>query len=109
MTGMPRAGDFVPQILWLYNRTGDKWLLDLAVRVHHRTQPELNQWLDNHVVHFMQRFRYPAQMLTLTGDDRYLRKTELLYRNMLEVWGQMPRGVFAADERIRRWGKVVIV
>ena len=102
---LKRAGDLVPQVLWLYNRTGDRWLIDLAVRVYHRTQPAMNQWLDNHVVHFMQRFRYPAQMFPITGDRRYLAKTELFYRQMLETWGQMPRGVFAADERIRH-GKI---
>jgi len=102
---LKRAGDLVPQILWLYNRTGEKWLIDLAVRVYHRTQPAMNQWLDNHVVHFMQRFRYPAQMYPITGDVRYLAKTELFYRQMLDTWGQMPRGVFAADERIRS-GKI---
>ncbi|MCP5110300.1 MAG: hypothetical protein GY953_05650, partial [bacterium] len=98
---LKRAGDFLPQILWLYDRTGDKDLLDLAIRVYQRTQPEMNQWLDNHVVHFMQRFRYPAQMYPLTGDARYLRKTELFYDTFMSAWGQMPRGVVAADERIR--------
>ena len=102
---LKRAGDFLPQILWLYNRTGEKWLIDLAVRVYHRTQPAMNQWLDNHVVHFIQRFRYPAQMYPITGDPRYLAKTELFYRQMLDTWGQMPRGVYAADERIRH-GKI---
>ena len=102
---LKRAGDLVPQILWLYDRTGETWLPELAVRVYHKTLPAMNQWLDNHVVHFMQRFRYPAQMYPLTGEERYLRKTELFYRSTMEVWGQMPRGVFAADERIRM-GKI---
>jgi DUF1680 family protein len=102
---LKRAGDLVPQILWLYNRTGDTWLLDLAVRVYHKTQPELNQWLDNHTVHFSQRFRYPAQMYPITGDQRYLRKTKLFYDGFMFAWGQMPRGAHAADERIRM-GKI---
>jgi len=102
---MKRAGDFVPQILWLYNRTGHAWLLDLAVRVYHRTLPAMNQWLDNHTVHFSQRFRYPAQMFPITGDERFLRTTELFYDTFMMAWGQMPRGAHAADERIRA-GKI---
>ena len=98
---LKRAGDFLPQIFWLYDRTGDQFLLDLALRVQQRTQPAMNQWLDNHVVHFMQRFRYPAQMFRLTGDARYLRKTNLFYDSFMSTWGQMPRGAIAADERIR--------
>ena len=27
-----RAGDMLPHIYWLYNHTGDAWLLDLATR-----------------------------------------------------------------------------
>ena len=100
-----RAGDFVPQLIWLYNHTGDPWLLDLAVKVYHKTQPAMNQWLDNHTVHFSQRFRYPAQMYPITGDERYLRATELFYDGFRNTWGQMPRGVHAADERIRM-GKI---
>jgi len=100
-----RAGDFVPQIYWLFNHTGEEWLLDLALRVYQKTQPPLNQWLDNHVVHFMQRFRYPAQMFPLTGDDFYLNQTSFFYNQMMQTWGNMPRGAFAADERIRN-GKI---
>ena len=96
-----RAGDFIPQVYWLYNHTGDVWLLDFALRIYQKTQPPLNQWLDNHVVHFMQRFRYPAQMFPLTGDDFYLNQTNFFYDQMMQTWGQMPRGAFAADERIR--------
>ena len=102
---LKRAGDMVPQLIWLYNRTGKKWLLDLAVKVYHKTQPAMNQWLDNHTVHFSQRFRYPAQMYPITGDERYLRKTELFYDSFMNAWGQMPRGAHAADERIRM-GKI---
>lgn len=102
---MKRAGDFVPQIYWLYNQTGEKWLLDLALRVYQKTQPPMNEWLDNHVVHFMQRFRYPAQMYPLTGDNYYLNQTDFFYGQMIQTWGNMPRGAFAADEFIRR-GKI---
>lgn len=100
-----RAGDFVPQIIWLFNNTGDKWLLDLAIKVYHKTQPAMNEWLDNHTVHFAQRFRYPAQMYPIIGDHRYLKNTWLFYDSWMKTWGQMPRGTYAADERIRA-GKI---
>lgn len=102
---MKRAGDFIPQIYWLYNQTGEQWLLDFALKIYQSTQPEMNHWLDNHGVHFMQRFRYPAQMYPLTGDDFYLEKTNYFYEQFMMTWGHMPRGGFAADERIRN-GKV---
>ena len=31
-----RIGDNLESIYWLYNRTGDKWLLDVAQKVHER-------------------------------------------------------------------------
>src|SRR5207244_5798418 len=34
-----RAGDFLPQIYWPYNQTGDVWLLDLAAKVFQRIHP----------------------------------------------------------------------
>ncbi|NII29371.1 hypothetical protein HB364_30100 [Pseudoflavitalea sp. X16] len=96
-----RAGEFVPQLVWLYNHTGEPWLLDLAVKIYHKTLPEMNEWIDRHTVNFAQRFRYPAQLYPITGDARYLHKTDLFYKTFIDVWGQMPRGAYAADERIR--------
>ena len=34
-----RGGDNLHSVLWLYNRTGDKWLLELAEKVHRNTAP----------------------------------------------------------------------
>lgn len=104
-TQLKRAGDFVPQILWVYNKTGEEWLLDLAVKVYHRTQPAMNEWLDNHNVNFAQRVRYAAQMYPITGDKRYIGKSDLFLKSFELAWGQMPRGAFASDERIRS-GKI---
>ena len=102
---LSRAGDFIPQVYWLYNHTGEKRLLDLALEIYHKTSPPRDQWLDDHVVNFMQRFRYPAQIYPLTGDDYYLDQTNFFYNQMMQTWGNMPRGAFAADERIRH-GKI---
>lgn len=86
-------------------RTGDDWLLEFAIKTHRRTQPEMNQWLDNHTVHFAQPFRYPAQLYPMTGDRRFIEKSKLLYDGFMATWGQMPRGAHAADEHIRM-GKI---
>jgi hypothetical protein len=96
-----RAGDFIPQLLWLYNHTGEQWMIDLAIKIYHKALPEMNEWLDRHTVNFAERFRYAAEMYPITGDARYLHKTEMFYNTFVDVWGQMPRGAYAADERIR--------
>lgn len=96
-----RAGEFIPQLIWLYNHTGEQWLIDLAIKIHHKTLPEMNEWVDRHTVNFAQRFRYPAQMYLITGDLRYLHKSEMFFNSFMNVWGQMPRGAYAADERVR--------
>jgi len=34
-----RAGDNLHSVLWLYNRTGEAWLLELAEKIHRNTAP----------------------------------------------------------------------
>ena len=96
-----RAGDLLPNIHWLYNRTGDGWLLELASRIVPHTMQATDEWLEHHVVNFVQRFRYLAGYYPQSGQRWHLDSAEYWYRQHLLTWGQMPRGVFAADERIR--------
>ena len=96
-----RAGDMLPHIYWLYNQTGDAWLLPLATRFFHRISPPVSEWLDHHVIHFTQRFAYPGTYATQSRDARHLDLTEYWYRQHLGTWGQQPRGIFGADEMIR--------
>ena len=100
-----RAGDMLPHIYWLYSRTGDAWLLELATRFFERIRPPEDEWLDHHIVHFTQRFQYPGAYSALSRDPRHMALTEYWYAQHMLTWGQQPRGIFGADERIRP-GKV---
>lgn len=100
-----RAGDMLPHLFWLYNLTGEKWLLDLARRFYSRIAPAEDEWLDYHVVNFTQRFSYPGLYYQLSKDRRHLELTDYWYTQHMGTWGQQPRGIFGADERIRQ-GKV---
>jgi DUF1680 family protein len=97
-----RAGDMLPHLYWLYNHTGEPWLLALATRFYQRIKPPEGEWLDGHVVNFTQRFRYPGNYYAQSGDAWHLDASEYWYDQHLSTWGQQPRGIFGADERIRR-------
>jgi hypothetical protein len=96
-----RAGDMLPHLYWLYNRTGDEWLLPLATRFFHRISRPSSEWLDHHVINFTQRFAYPGAYATQSRDARHLDLAEYWYGQHLGTWGQQPRGIFGADENIR--------
>lgn len=100
-----RAGDMLPHLYWLHARTGDAWLLELADRFYDCIQPPENEWLDRHIVHFTQRFAYPGTYYPRARDTRLLEQTEFWYQQHMATWGQQPRGIFGADERVRS-GKV---
>lgn len=96
-----RAGDNLDSIYWLYNRTGEKWLLDLARVNHDRTA----DWSDSiptwHGVNLCQCFREPAQYYQQTHDIRYLKAAERNYNQFMGIYGQVPGGMFGADENCR--------
>ena len=95
-----RAGDMVPHLLWLHQRTGEGWLLDLAARFYRQTEPPTGTWLDKHVINFTQRFGYPGNFYPVTKDAALLAQTEFWYALHMATWGQQPRGIFGADEQI---------
>lgn len=96
-----RGGDNLDSILWLYNRTGDPWLLDLARVNHERT----NDWSGGvaswHNVNFAECFREPAQFFQIAKDPRYVKATVRNYDDMRRLYGQVPGGGYASDENSR--------
>ncbi len=96
-----RAGDNLDSIYWLYNLTGEAWLLDLARVNHERTadwEGDIPTW---HGVNLAQCFREPGMYFQQTRDRRYLAATERVLNTLTELYGQFPGGMYAADENAR--------
>lgn len=98
-----RGGDNLWSVLWLYNRTGDEALLPLADKLHRCTSDwtqsgTLPNW---HGVNVAQGFREPATYYMYTGDKAMLEASYNNFNIMRELYGQMPGGMYAADENAR--------
>lgn len=98
-----RGGDNMRSVLWLYNITGDKFLLDLAGKIHRNTadwcqESTLPNW---HNVNIVQGFREPATYFSMTGDSAYLKDAYHDQFLVRRVFGQVPGGMFGADENAR--------
>lgn len=96
-----RGGDNLASVFWLYNRSGEPWLLDLARKIHRRTAPWADGVPDWHGVNFAQAFREPAEMAALEHDDSLTFATEADYLKMRDLYGQVPGGMYGADENAR--------
>ncbi len=96
-----RGGDNLDHIYWLYNQTGERWLLDLARLNHERTADWTGGIPTWHGVNLCQGFREPAEYYQQTRDIRYLRATERNYDSIMTTYGQVPGGMFGADENAR--------
>jgi hypothetical protein len=99
--GNTRWGDAIDVIFWLYNRTGDAFLLDLVRKIHTHAANWVGGVVNLHNVNFAQGFREPAQygVLSALASDR-----NAAYRNYNTVqagYGQFPGGGFAGDENAR--------
>lgn len=96
-----RGGDNLNAILWLYNHTGDKFLLDAAEKMHDSTAEWTEGVVNWHGVNFTQGFREPATWYQLTHDSKHHEATLRNYRTAIGKYGQVPGGMFAADENAR--------
>ena len=98
-----RGGDNLWSVLWLYNRTGDQSVLPLIDKLHKNTS---NWTLDNdlpnwHGVNVAQGFREPALYYLYTGDEKMLKAAYDNHNIMRERYGQVPGGMYGADENAR--------
>ncbi|MCD7969045.1 MAG: glycoside hydrolase family 127 protein [Alistipes sp.] len=98
-----RGGDMLWSVLWLYNRTGDEMLLELGEKIHRNTadwtvSTQLPNW---HNVNIAQGFREPATYGMLTHDPLMYRASYNVHNLIRKTFGQVPGGMFGADENAR--------
>jgi hypothetical protein len=97
-----RGGDNLESICWLYNRTGDKWLLDLAVKVHRATAPWESGVPNWHGVNVSQGFREPTIYWMQSKENKHRDGASRNYDTVMGTYGQFPGGGFASDENARK-------
>lgn len=98
-----RTGDMLWSVVWLYNRTGDEALLSLAEKIHRNgadwtRSTELPNW---HNVNVAQGFREPATYYLFVRDSSLVRASYNVFSLVRRAFGQVPGGMFGADENAR--------
>lgn len=98
-----RGGDNLASVFWLYNITGESWLLQLAEKIHRNTanwhqESSLPNW---HNVNIAECFREPATWWMLSKDSADLMATYNDFWLIRRTFGQVPGGMFGADENAR--------
>ncbi|MEX0586485.1 MAG: beta-L-arabinofuranosidase domain-containing protein, partial [Pirellulales bacterium] len=96
-----RAGDNLESVIWLYNRTGDKKLLPLMEKIHKHTARWDTGVINWHGVNITQGFREPGVYFLAAKDPRLLEAVERNYQTVMGLYGQVPGGMFGADENAR--------
>ncbi len=99
-----RGGDDLYSVYWLYDRTGEKFLPDLATKIDRNTANwrqarNLPNW---HNVNITQSFREPATYYLQSHQPADLQASYTDFALARELYGQVPGGLFGADENARR-------
>jgi hypothetical protein len=98
-----RGGENLASVIWLYNITGEAWLLQLAEKIHRNTanwkqDTNLPNW---HNVNIAECFREPATWWMQSKDSADLNATYNNFWLIRRAFGQVPGGMFGADENAR--------
>ncbi|MFW6140371.1 MAG: beta-L-arabinofuranosidase domain-containing protein [Acidobacteriota bacterium] len=96
-----RAGDMLYSVIWLYNRTGDEWLLDFARKVHRNTAEWERDVINWHNVNISQGFGEPATYFQVSKSEEHLKAAERNWQKVKDLYGQVPGGMFGGDENCR--------
>jgi DUF1680 family protein len=96
-----RAGDNLASVYWLYNRTGDQKLLDLATKIYNK----MDNWTEGvpnwHNVNIAQALRGIPTYYLQSKDPQHLLAPERNYQMVWGIYGQVPGGMFGGDEGCR--------
>ncbi len=98
-----RGGDNLYSVYWLYNITGDEFLLELGEKLHRNTAnwmqaDNLPNW---HNVNVAQSFREPATYYLQSHDSTHLKASYNNHFLIRKLYGQVPGGMFGGDENCR--------
>jgi hypothetical protein len=99
-----RGGDNLYSIYWLYDHTGHKSLLDLGNKIFRNTAnwSQANNLPNWHNVNVAQSFREPATYFMQDKDSSSLKATYNDFYLIRNIYGQVPGGMFGADEDARK-------
>lgn len=107
--GRQRGGDNLAVVYWLYNLTGEKYLLELGELIHRQTFDWTGAFLHGdhlsrpyslHCVDLGQGFKEPAVYWQQSGDARHLAAVGRAVEKMRHTIG-LPTGLWAGDEKLR--------
>ena len=96
-----RFGDNIETAYWLYNRTGEPWLLELAKKIHGNMARWDTGVINWHNVNIAQGFREPAVYYQQALDPKFLQDVERNYEAVMGQYAQFPGGGFGGDENCR--------
>lgn len=96
-----RAADNLWSVYWLYNRTGDPWLLELAEKIHRHTANFTDGVPDWHNVNMSQAFGGPTFFWVQSRNSKHLEAAERNWQTIRQMYGQVPGGMFGGDENCR--------
>ena len=96
-----RAADNLASVYWLYNLTGEAWLLDLAAKIHRHTADWTGGIPSWHNVNMMQAFGGPTTYYPQSKERKHLDASERNFQTIRELYGQVPGGLFGGDENCR--------
>lgn len=105
--GKPRGGDNLDAVLWLYNRTGEAFLLELADVLHRQTSDWIGELSADgapseefdfgHGVNRAMGFKEPAIYSQRSGDPAHFAAVRKGWRRVVEHHGQI-HGGYSCDE-----------
>ena len=107
--GEQRGGDNLMMVYWLYNITGDKFLLDLGELIHKQTFNWTDVFLNGdhlsrqhslHCVNLGQGFKEPVVYYQQNKDPKQIEAVESAVRQIRNTIG-LPTGLWGGDELLR--------
>ena len=106
--GEQRGGDNLEIVLWLYNITGEPFLIELADLIHQQTKDWTGDFLNNkittsyslHCVNLAMGFKEPAIYYQRNGDPLLLEALHIAAKTVRNTIG-LPTGLWGGDEMVR--------